>query len=165
MNVILVHVCIVKSILEPKPLVFVFLSIKPEAPQADNSSDGWGWGSWGTMLSQATASVSSGLSSVIETVETSLGIPEPEEIAKKVAEDEKEAETKKAEKTEKIIENEPTLTDPAPEGAAQESSEAARSMSSRVFPQGGHLSLFPSMVAPRRFRFFVLKMPAFRMGF
>ena len=41
------------------------------------------------MLSQATASVTSGLSSVIETVETSLGVPDPQEMARKVKEEEK----------------------------------------------------------------------------
>ena len=41
------------------------------------------------MLTQATASVTSGLSSVIETVETSLGVPDPEEMARKVREEEK----------------------------------------------------------------------------
>ena len=41
------------------------------------------------MLSQATASVTSGLSSVIETVETSLGVPDPEEMARKVKQEEK----------------------------------------------------------------------------
>lgn len=52
---------------------------------ANQESTTWGWGGWGTMLSQASA----GISSVIETVESSLGIPEPEDIAKKVTEDEK----------------------------------------------------------------------------
>ena len=41
------------------------------------------------MLSQATASVTSGLTSVIETVETSLGVPDPEEMARKVKQEEK----------------------------------------------------------------------------
>ena len=41
------------------------------------------------MLSQATASVTSGLSSVIETVETTLGVPDPEEMARKVRAEEK----------------------------------------------------------------------------
>lgn len=49
------------------------------------------------MLSQATASVTSGLSSVIETVETSLGVPDPEEMARKVKEDEKVVKEKAAE--------------------------------------------------------------------
>ena len=49
------------------------------------------------MLSHATASVTSGLSSVIETVETSLGVPDPEEIARKVKAEEKLVQEKKAE--------------------------------------------------------------------
>ena len=49
------------------------------------------------MLSHATASVTSGLSSVIETVETSLGVPDPEEIARKVKAEEKLVQEKRAE--------------------------------------------------------------------
>lgn len=49
------------------------------------------------MLSQATASVTSGLSSVIETVETSLGVPDPEEVARKVKAEEKLVKDKQAE--------------------------------------------------------------------
>ena len=49
------------------------------------------------MLSQATASVTSGLSSVIETVETSLGVPDPEEMARKVKEEEKAVKAKMSE--------------------------------------------------------------------
>lgn len=49
------------------------------------------------MLSQATASVTSGLSSVIETVETSLGVPDPEEMARKVKEEEKQVKEKQEE--------------------------------------------------------------------
>lgn len=49
------------------------------------------------MLSHATASVTSGLSSVIETVETSLGVPDPEEIARKVKAEEKLVQEKKGE--------------------------------------------------------------------
>lgn len=56
------------------------------------------------MLSQATASVTSGLSSVIETVETSLGVPDPQEMAHKVKEEEKAVKQKREEerKTEAI---------------------------------------------------------------
>ena len=49
------------------------------------------------MLSHATASVTSGLSSVIETVETSLGVPDPEEIARKVKAEERLVQEKRAE--------------------------------------------------------------------
>ena len=49
------------------------------------------------MLTQATASVTSGLSSVIETVETSLGVPDPEEMARKVKAEEKAVKGKVAE--------------------------------------------------------------------
>lgn len=49
------------------------------------------------MLSQATASVTSGLSSVIETVETSLGVPDPQEMARKVKEEEKAVKQKREE--------------------------------------------------------------------
>lgn len=43
-------------------------------------SGGWGWGSWSTVLNQATNTMTSGLSQVIEKVETTLGIPEPGEL-------------------------------------------------------------------------------------
>ena len=49
------------------------------------------------MLSQATASVTSGLSSVIETVETTLGVPDPEEMARKVKAEENLVKEKLAE--------------------------------------------------------------------
>ena len=63
-----------------------------------SSSGGWGWGGWASVLSQATASVTSGLSSVIETVETSLGVPDPEEMARKVREEEQTVKEKALEK-------------------------------------------------------------------
>ncbi|KAK3696723.1 hypothetical protein QZH41_013084, partial [Actinostola sp. cb2023] len=84
-------------------------------PKEQQEADSWGWGSWGSMLSQATA----GLSSVIESVESSLGIPEPGEIAKKVADDEKTTET--------VIENEPTVTDTIPQEPSQDDSEINKS--------------------------------------
>ena len=56
------------------------------------ASGGWSWGTWGAVFNQATASVTSGLSHVIEKVETTLGIPEPSELdeAVKCTQDEKE---------------------------------------------------------------------------
>lgn len=68
-----------------------------QAQETSSSSGGWGWGSWTSVLSQATASVTSGLSSVIETVETSLGVPDPEEMARKVKEEEKAVKAKMSE--------------------------------------------------------------------
>lgn len=59
------------------------------AQGTSGSGGGWGWSGWTSMLSQATASVTSGLTSVIETVETSLGVPDPEEMARKVKQEEK----------------------------------------------------------------------------
>ena len=47
---------------------------------AESASSGWGWGSWGAVLNQATSTMTSGLSQVIEKVETTLGIPEPGEL-------------------------------------------------------------------------------------
>ena len=47
---------------------------------AESTSGGWGWGSWGAVLNQATTTMTSGLSQVIEKVETTLGIPEPGEL-------------------------------------------------------------------------------------
>lgn len=64
-----------------------------EASKASTSGS-WGWGGWSSVLSQATASVTSGLSSVIETVETTLGVPDPEEMARKVRAEEKQVKEK-----------------------------------------------------------------------
>ncbi|KAK0060700.1 protein FAM114A2 [Biomphalaria pfeifferi] len=55
-----------------------------------SSRGGWGWSSWGsTILSAATNSVQTfthqvgdGLSTIIDSVESSLGIPDPEDVAK-----------------------------------------------------------------------------------
>ena len=47
---------------------------------AESAVSGWGWGSWGAVLNQATTTMTSGLSQVIEKVETTLGIPEPGEL-------------------------------------------------------------------------------------
>uniref|UniRef100_A0A2C9KSP7 Protein FAM114A2 n=1 Tax=Biomphalaria glabrata TaxID=6526 RepID=A0A2C9KSP7_BIOGL len=55
-----------------------------------SSRGGWGWSSWGsTILSAATNSVQTfthqvgdGLSTIIDSVESSLGIPDPEDLAK-----------------------------------------------------------------------------------
>lgn len=46
-------------------------------------TSGWGWGSWGAVLNQATNTMTSGLSQVIEKVESTLGIPEPGELQDK----------------------------------------------------------------------------------
>lgn len=67
------------------------------AQEMQSTSRGWGWGGWTSMLSQATASVTSGLSSVIETVETSLGVPDPQEMARKVKAEEKAVKQKREE--------------------------------------------------------------------
>eukprot|EP00112_Aurelia_sp_Birch-Aquarium-sp1_P008039 Seg1880.5 transcript_id=Seg1880.5/GoldUCD/mRNA.D3Y31 product="Protein FAM114A2" protein_id=Seg1880.5/GoldUCD/D3Y31 len=45
---------------------------------SDASSGGWGWGGWGSMITKATSSVST----MLETVETQLGIPSPLDMAK-----------------------------------------------------------------------------------
>eukprot|EP00794_Sanderia_malayensis_P007326 gene7326-8144_t len=44
---------------------------------SSSTSGGWGWGGWGNVISKATTSVSS----MLETVETQLGIPNPVEMA------------------------------------------------------------------------------------
>ena len=67
------------------------------------------------MLSQATASVTSGLSSVIETVETSLGVPDPEEMARKVKQEEK-AVKEKVEEERKGETSEESKSESAKEG-------------------------------------------------
>ena len=67
------------------------------------------------MLSQATASVTSGLSSVIETVETSLGVPDPEEMARKVKQEEK-AVKEKVEEEQKGETSEESKSESAKEG-------------------------------------------------
>lgn len=85
-------------------LYFLYISRQsPERESGDKStvnnmsnvaeggtSSGWGWGAWGTVFNQATASVTSSLSHVIEKVESTLGIPEPGELEEVVPKDEKE---------------------------------------------------------------------------
>ncbi|XP_071950660.1 protein FAM114A2-like [Antedon mediterranea] len=55
------------------------------------SSGGWGWGGWGkSIISSATNTVSGlghGLSSAIQSVESSLGVPQPEDIAQEETEE------------------------------------------------------------------------------
>ena len=85
------------SLLNSCILLLYSLTQKP-AEEPSSSGGGWGWGGWASVLSQATASVTSGLSSVIETVETSLGVPDPEEMARKVKDEERAVKEKVAEK-------------------------------------------------------------------
>lgn len=93
----------------------VFSSTKKPAQETSSSSGGWGWGGWTSVLSQATASVTSGLSSVIETVETSLGVPDPEEMARKVKQEEK-AVKEKVEEERKGETSEESKSESAKEG-------------------------------------------------
>ncbi|XP_059147329.1 protein FAM114A2-like [Physella acuta] len=58
--------------------------------ESAEKGSGWGWGSWGSsLISAATSSVQvfthqvgDGFSTIIDTVESSLGIPDPEEMAR-----------------------------------------------------------------------------------
>ncbi|XP_022091499.1 protein FAM114A2-like [Acanthaster planci] len=52
-----------------------------EKPAEKKSSGGsWGWGGWGASLVSSVSAVGHGLSSVIENVESSLGLPKPQEL-------------------------------------------------------------------------------------
>ena len=61
-----------------------------------NSDDGWGtpWGNWGTTLISAastfTQEVGRGVGNIMDTVEGSLGVPDPETMAREVAKRERE---------------------------------------------------------------------------
>ncbi|XP_033646335.1 protein FAM114A2-like [Asterias rubens] len=52
-----------------------------EKPDEKKSSGGWGWGGWGSSLVSSVSKVGHSLSSVIENVETSLGVPKPETLS------------------------------------------------------------------------------------
>lgn len=93
-----------------------------KSKQAATTQGGWGWGGW---LSQATASVTSGLTSVIETVETSLGVPDPNEMAKKVKEEEDQLEQEREEGKEHLSSSDAQET----EGNCTVSVVAAKSVS------------------------------------
>ncbi len=54
------------------------------AAESSSRSRSWGWGGWGSMISKATTSVST----MLESVETKLGIPNPADMAKIVTEEE-----------------------------------------------------------------------------
>ncbi|XP_077984127.1 protein FAM114A2-like [Glandiceps talaboti] len=80
-----------------------------KAEQQESSASSWGgWGSsWGSSwISSATASVSSmtqtvgeGLTSVIEGVETSLGVPKPEDLLEETGEEVKQSEDEESKQT------------------------------------------------------------------
>ncbi|XP_071504235.1 protein FAM114A2-like [Diadema antillarum] len=71
----------------------------PQHATAGAGSGGWGWGGWGSsILSSAAATVTKvsdnvgkGLTSVLENVESTLGVPKPEEL-REIAKKEKEKE-------------------------------------------------------------------------
>ncbi|KAL3880464.1 hypothetical protein ACJMK2_032701 [Sinanodonta woodiana] len=99
-------------------------------PTKSSSSGGWGWGSWGSsLLDMASSSVTTftsqvggGLNAVLETVESTLNIPPPEQFVDDSAEKEKDEKNDsndvltddiqdKSERTEAIC-TEPKRSDP-----------------------------------------------------
>ncbi|XP_078682861.1 protein FAM114A2-like isoform X2 [Branchiostoma floridae x Branchiostoma belcheri] len=93
----------------------------------EKPSGGWGWGGWGSsfgssLMSTASA-VGSGLTNVVHGVESSLGIPTPEEMSKEEAETAKEDKSKDEKGPEEKGESEKTEeTKDEKEGAGGEAS-------------------------------------------
>lgn len=87
--------------------------IKPvqQSQQSQESSEsGWGdWGNWGSTLISAvgtiTHEVGRGVGTVMETVEGGLGVPDPETLAKELAERERQIEEEKLKKSEQSKES------------------------------------------------------------
>lgn len=69
--------------------------------QQQQQTGGFGWSSWSKLGTNLLASAANITSQMIETVESTLGAPDPTELAAKIAKDEAEkealAETQKAE--------------------------------------------------------------------
>ncbi|XP_019625168.1 PREDICTED: protein FAM114A2-like isoform X2 [Branchiostoma belcheri] len=112
----------------------------------EKPSGGWGWGGWGSsfgssLMSTASA-VGSGLTNVVHGVESSLGIPTPEEMSKEEAETAKDDKSKEDKGPEEKGESEKTEE-------AKEEKEGAGGEASPQQASGGGLwgALGVSMVA------------------
>ncbi|XP_042871316.1 protein FAM114A2-like isoform X2 [Penaeus japonicus] len=92
--------------------------------QEEDTSWGGGWGGWGTSLLTAastfTREVGRGVGTVMETVEGTLGVPDPETLAREVAERDRELKEKIA-KSEESISREKT-----PDGKAEDEPESEK---------------------------------------
>lgn len=119
------------SALSKTPTISSPTQLKDVPEEKASSTSSWGWGSWGTsLLSSAacsvttfTSQVSQGIGTVLETVETTLGAPPPEELAASLSEKEtsdsadKAPQEDTAETCAKVpMEGEPDNNKPSPTG-------------------------------------------------
>ncbi|KAK3605420.1 hypothetical protein CHS0354_007501 [Potamilus streckersoni] len=112
-------------------------------PTKSSSSGGWGWGSWGSsLLDMASSSVTTftsqvggGLNAVLETVESTLNIPPPEQFVDESAKKEKDEKTNSNDDDTQDKSEEKEAITTKPKESDSESVEQPKSTSKAQEPQ------------------------------
>eukprot|EP00118_Oscarella_pearsei_P011352 m.75782 g.75782 ORF g.75782 m.75782 type:complete len:529 (+) comp35955_c0_seq1:31-1617(+) len=112
--------------------------VKEDKPK-ESTPSGWGWGNWlSSTIADSASALGHGIQSAIHTVEESLGVPEPENLAK--------SKGKEEESSQEPIENEPKKPEEAAD-QAEPAEDSAGKESKAEETEEGMFSVFSGIGA------------------